>query len=94
MGLGRQVRSEGGAQVSNEPNDATDTERTITGVRYVGQTATTIKDWRGFNVPSCAGCVGATCTKKTVCTKLPNCRACDRTDGRNLIFVAEMKEVK
>ena len=78
--------------MSIQPNDATDTEREINGVKYVGQTATITKDWRGFNVPSCAGCAGATCRKRSVCNKLPNCRAYDRTDGRNLIFVAETKE--
>ncbi len=78
--------------MSAKPNDATDTERDINGVKYVGKTATIIKDWRGFNVPSCAGCAGATCRKRSVCNKLPSCRAYDRTDGRNLIFVAETKE--
>jgi hypothetical protein len=78
--------------VSNEPNDATDTDRVIGGVKYVGQTATIIKDWRGFRVPSCTGCAGATCTKRSVCNKLPNCRDYDRTDGRNLIFVEATEE--
>lgn len=78
--------------MSGEPNDATDTERKIKGVKYVGVAATIIKDWRGFRVPACTGCAGATCTKKTVCTKLPNCRAGERTDGRNLIFVEATEE--
>ncbi len=78
--------------MSAKPNDATDTERDINGVKYVGKTATIIKDWRGFNVPSCAGCAGATCRKRSVCNKLPSCRAYDRTDGNNLIFVPETKE--
>ncbi len=78
--------------MSNQLNDATDTERDINGVKYVGKTATIIKDWRGFNVPSCAGCAGATCRKRSVCNKLPNCRDYDRTDGLNLIFVSQTKE--
>ena len=81
-------------RVSKEPNDATDTERTINGVKYVGKTATIIKDWRGFNVPSCAGCAGATCRKRSVCNRLPNCRACKRTDGLDLIFVPKTEEDK
>lgn len=80
--------------MSAKPNDATDTEREINGVKYVGKTATIIKDWRGFSVPSCAGCAGATCRKWSVCNKLPNCRDYDRTDGRNLIFVSQTKEKK
>ena len=78
--------------MSNQPNDATDTERDINGVKYVGIAATTIKDWRGFNVPSCTGCAGATCRKRSVCNKLPNCRAGERADGLNLIFVARKKD--
>lgn len=78
--------------MSKEPNDATDTAREINGVKYFGISATIIKDWRGINVPSCAGCAGATCTKRSVCNRLPNCRACDRADGLNLIFVPETKE--
>lgn len=78
--------------MSDQPNDATDTERDINGVKYVGKTATIIKDWRGFSVPSCDGCAGATCTERSVCNKLPNCRGYDRPDGRNLIFVPETKE--
>lgn len=75
-----------------KPNDSTDTERIINGVKYVGVPATTVKDWRGFKVLSCEGCAGATCRKRSICIKLPNCRAYDRTDGKNLIFVAKTED--
>ena len=68
--------------MSNQPNDATDTEREINGVKYVAEDTKT---------DSCEGCAGFS-GDSSMCSDLPNCRADNRIDGRDLIFVAQTKE--
>lgn len=80
--------------MSSEPNDATDTERTINGVKYVGQDAKLVNGWRASKVPSCEGCEASKQDDEKLCKSLPACRSHSRNDGRNLIFVAETKEDK
>lgn len=67
--------------MKREPNNSTDTERVILGIKYVG------KDAEGRRCSGCAGISGVVFP----CTDLPNCTAELRTDKRNLIFVAEAK---
>ena len=68
--------------MSAKPNDATDTERVIWGIKYVGQ-----------DKAGCAGCAGIEVVG-VHCSSLPYCRSQERADGRDLIFVSETREVR